>query len=49
MSNLWLNIRVGGWHLQAEGIKFSVSYNRYHKFANWPDGFFSVYRFAPFI
>lgn len=48
MSNLWLNIRVGIYHLQAEGFRFSISKNMIHKLENWPDGYFSIYTFYPF-
>jgi len=30
MSDTWLNIRFGEFHLQARGWRFSISRNNYH-------------------
>ena len=46
MSNLWLNIRFGLWHLQGEGFKLKLSKNMYHiDNTVW----FEVYRFFNLI
>lgn len=47
MSNLLINIRVFTWHLQwIKGQWHPIlSRNCYHKTRNWPDGYFSVYKF----
>lgn len=46
MSNEWLNIRFGMYHLQAEGLKFKWSRNSYHM--GYPRGIFEIYNFWPF-
>lgn len=46
MSNLWLNVRFGSWHLQAgPDYKwgFKISRNPWHEENGWPNGWFSLY------
>jgi len=46
MSNLWLNIRIGLYHLQiGEGHWYSVriSRNDYHKEINYSNGYFKIH------
>jgi len=46
MSNLWLNVRFGNYHLQAEKLKFTWTFNDRHVLN--PKRF-EVYTLKPFI
>ena len=44
MSNCYVNIRFGCWHLQVtKSWRPRISYNDFHQ--GWPEGFFAVYDF----
>jgi len=32
MSNLWLNVSFGCWHLQCEGFKVRIKRNRFYEY-----------------
>jgi len=51
MSNLWLNMMIFGYHIQAGDPwwHFKFSYNNYHKVNGWPEGYFKIFQFFNYL
>jgi hypothetical protein len=49
MSDEWLNIRIGVYHLHGKRLKFRITRNEWHKENKFKDGYYKIYQLWPFI